>query len=174
LGLILLLCCALFIACGDDDDDDSDATETGAPTEASATGQASEPAETDEPSATAEPTETDVSATLSEYEIVLGADSAPAGVVNFEITNEGEQQHVFGIVDTDLAEDELPVTDDGVFDPAGGDAVLIANTPGMSAGSSSSFRYELEAGNYVIICTLQTADGQGHLGLGMHAAFTVE
>jgi hypothetical protein len=173
LGLILLLCCSLFIACGDDDDD-SDATETGAPTDASPTGQASEPAETDEPSATAEPTETEVTATLSEYEIVLGADSAPPGVVDFEITNDGEEQHVFGIVDTDLAEDKLPVTEDGVFDPAGGDAVLIANTPGMSAGSSSSFPYELEAGNYVIICTLQTAEGQGHLGLGMHAAFTVE
>jgi hypothetical protein len=171
--LIVLLCCALFIACGDDDGEDSDATETGAPTDASPTEQPSEPAETDEPSATSEPTETEVTATLSEYEIVLGADSAPVGVV-FEITNEGAEQHVFGIVDTDLAEDDLPVTAAGVFDPAGGDAVLIANTPGMSAGSSSSFDYELEAGHYVIICTLQTAEGEGHLGLGMHAAFTVE
>jgi hypothetical protein len=164
----------MFIACGDDDDDDSDATETGVATDASPTEQASEPAETDEPSETDEPAETEVTAALREYKIVLGADSAPAGIVSFEITNEGEEQHVFGIVDTDLAADELPVTDDGLLDPAGGDAVLIANTPGMSAGSSSSFRYELEAGNYVIICTLQTAEGQGHLGLGMHTAFTVE
>jgi hypothetical protein len=153
----------LAVACGGDDDSGGDGT----PAE-----QASEPAETDEPGVTGEPPE--VTATLSEYEIALGADSAPAGLINFEIANEGEEQHVFGIVDTDLAPDELPVTDDGVFDPAGGNAVLIANTPGMSAGSSTSFRYALEAGNYVLICTLQTADGEGHLGLGMHAAFTVE
>jgi hypothetical protein len=170
---VVLLSCALLIACGDDDDDRDDA-ESAAPTDASPTEQASAPDETDEVTGTPPAAGAEVTATLSEYRIVISADTAPPGEITFNIGNAGTEQHVLGVVDTDLDPDDLPTTDAGVFDPAGGDATLLANTPGVSAGTASALGVDLEAGNYVLICTLQTADGQGHYGLGMHTSFTVE
>jgi hypothetical protein len=78
-------------------------------------------------------------------------------------------------VDTDLAPDALPTTSDGRFDPAGGGAVILANTPLMGPGATTdTFRIELEAGKYVFISNEVGADGMGDYGKGMRTGFTVE
>jgi hypothetical protein len=47
--------------------------------------------------------------TLQEFAIVLGSDSASAGEVTFNVTNEGPNDpHEFMVFRTDLAPDALP------------------------------------------------------------------
>lgn len=50
-----------------------------------------------------------VTAELSEFKIVLGASSVPAGSVTFEVTNKGALEHEFVVFKTDLAADKLPL-----------------------------------------------------------------
>jgi hypothetical protein len=54
-----------------------------------------------------------VTATLADYSIALGSESAPAGDVIFDVTNEANQIHEFVVLKTDLAEDALPTDDAG-------------------------------------------------------------
>ena len=178
IALLLLAGSAPLVACGGDDDDDA---ATPSPTEAAASEAAtptSVATETDEPDPTQAAT-TDVAVTLSEYEIVLDAESGPAGEYAFAITNEGtEEQHVFMIVQTDLDADALPVESTGKFVPSN-DATILANTPGMNIGSTDTMVYPLEAGNYVFICNqvspgIADGPGQGHYAQGMRIGFTVE
>lgn len=171
---------ALFAACGGDDDDDSaEVTET--PTAAAASASPS-PNRAATVTATPEATQaaaTDLAVTLSEYAVVTDLNSGTPGDYTFAISNEGpEESHVFMIVQTDLAADELPITSTGQFAP-NGDAVILANTPGISAGGTDSFEYRLEAGNYAFICNnitpgLTDSEGQGHYSQGMSTGFTVE
>jgi hypothetical protein len=168
---------AFFLACGDDDG----ATPTPTPTPTSARSPAAEsptssPARTSSPTASPSATaDTTVRVTLSEYEIELSADSGPPGTYTFALENVGpDETHQFMVVDTALEPDALPTTDTGAFDPSGGDATILANSPGLGPESNDTFRVELAAGSYVFICNLADAEGRGHYGLGMRTAFTVE
>ncbi len=49
-----------------------------------------------------------IGTTLSEYQIELSSESASAGEVTFDITNNGEKVHEFLVLKTDLAADALP------------------------------------------------------------------
>jgi hypothetical protein len=171
------LTAALLVACGGDDDD------TNTPTEAAQTSPAASESPTGSPSAaaTASPTtspvatvDTALDVTLSEFQIELDAESGPPGTYTFGLTNAGEGTHEFMIVQTNLAPDALPSTAEGVFDPAGGDATILAQSPDIAGGGTDTARYELEAGKYVFICNNVDSEGQGHYGKGMSAAFTVE
>jgi hypothetical protein len=177
IALVALAGGAFFFACGGDDDATS--TPTPASTTAAATTSASPvkttaaatPTPTDTPAATGN---TDIDVTLSEYSIVIDANSGPTGKFNFSIENTGPNEgFVLMIVQTDLAPDELPQTSTGQFAP-NSDAVILANTPNINPDRTDSFEPELEAGNYVFICNNSDAEGQGHYGLGMRVGFTVE
>jgi hypothetical protein len=170
LVLLTLAGGALFLACGDDDDDAQETTPAEEYTDGAGTAT---PAENggDETDAMEDTT---VEVSLSEYEIGLDAESGPAGTFAFELANTGEEPHNFAIVETDLDPGDLPTTDAGLFAPTGDDAVLLAQSVGLSAGAGDTLRFELPAGSYVFICTNSTVDGQGHYGEGMHTGFTVE
>lgn len=175
LALAAVVGSALFLACGGDDDDSTtDVTE--APTSVAASAS---PTSTKAAAATVTPEETqtpavDVAVTLSEYEVVTDFPSGPAGDYTFSIANEGPAEtHVFMIVQTDLAPEELPVTSNGQFAPSSA-AVILANTPSIGANATDSFSFDLEAGKYVFICNNVDAEGQGHYGKGMRTGFTVE
>lgn len=185
LAIMLISVGAAFLACGDDDTDgeptattepiETGPTETAEPTEAEASPtEASPDDETPTPTQT-EPRETNIRATLSEYEIELDVNFAPEGEITFAISVEGpEESHQLMVVDTDLAPDDLPTNDAGVFDPAGGGAVIIANTVGLSPGTNDLLGVDLEAGSYVLICNFVNPEGEGHYGQGMRTGFTVE
>ncbi len=113
-------------------------------------------------------TGTKVTARESEFKIELGATSAPAGDVTFEITNGGTVVHEFVVVKTDLAGDKLPIdSSDGKVsedDPA---IEAIDEVEDIAVGATPSLSVNLPAGHYVLICNLP-----GHYTGGMHADFT--
>ena len=51
--------------------------------------------------------------TLDEWSITLDKTSLPEGPIEFTIKNDGEKQHEFIILRTDIAPGELPTNDDG-------------------------------------------------------------
>jgi uncharacterized cupredoxin-like copper-binding protein len=111
-----------------------------------------------------------VLATLADYSITLDRNSAPAGEVIFDVTNEAEQIHEFVVLKTDLAEDALPTDDAGDVDEAGDPGIeLIGEIEDIEGGTTQSLTLGLDAGSYVVICNLP-----GHYSQGMHTGFTVE
>lgn len=111
-----------------------------------------------------------VSATLDDYSIALDQDSAPAGDVTFELSNEAEQIHEFVVLQTDLAADALPTDDAGDVNEAGDPGiVLVDEVEDIEGGATSTLAVTLDAGSYVLLCNLP-----GHYGQGMFAAFSVE
>lgn len=110
-----------------------------------------------------------VGATLADFSITLDANSADAGEVTFDVTNEADQTHEFVVLKTDIAEDQLPTDDAGDVDEAGDPGIeLVDEIEDIEGGAAPSLTVNLEAGNYVLICNLP-----GHYAQGMHASFTV-
>jgi uncharacterized cupredoxin-like copper-binding protein len=110
-----------------------------------------------------------VAATLADYTITLDQDSAPAGDVTFDVTNDAEQIHEFVVFQTDLAEDALPTDENGDVDESGEGVTLVDEIEDIEGGSTQSLDVTLDAASYVVICNLP-----GHYSQGMHASLTVE
>ena len=108
-----------------------------------------------------------VGVTLADFSVTPDANSASAGDVTFDVTYAAEQTLELVVVKTDLAEDELPLNDEGV-DEEGEGMEIVDEIEDIEAGSDESLTTNLDAGNYVLICNLP-----GHYAQGMHAAFTV-
>jgi uncharacterized cupredoxin-like copper-binding protein len=106
-----------------------------------------------------------VSATLADFTITLDSNSAPAGEVTFDVSNDAEQTHEFVVFQTDLPQDQLP-TENGDVDEAGEGVTLVDEIEDIEGGSSQSLTVNLDAGSYVLICNLP-----GHYEQGMHASF---
>lgn len=109
-----------------------------------------------------------IGVTLADFTVTPDEDSAPAGEVTFDVTNDAEQTHEFVIVKTDLAEDELPLNDEGV-DEEGEGMEIVDEIEDIEGGSDQSLTVNLESGSYVLICNLP-----GHYAQGMHSSFTVD
>lgn len=172
---------ALSAGCGGDDDSDGSVTTIGQTPSAEADPEADPEAGDHDGHEGAEITPgpvpdgaTVVDVTLKEWEIILGAETAPAGQVYFRVKNEGpEHPHEFVVVRTDLAPDALPVEDGRVPE----DEVDLLDEIEPFAGSTGSLTLDLEPGKYVLICNIaETEDGktQSHYELGMRTAFVVE
>ena len=108
-----------------------------------------------------------VSATLADFSITLDSDSAPAGEVAFDVTNDAEQTHEFVVFQTDLAADQLPTDENGDVDEEGEGVTLVDEIEDIEGGSSESLSVNLDAGSYVLICNLP-----GHYQQGMHTSFS--
>jgi uncharacterized cupredoxin-like copper-binding protein len=108
-----------------------------------------------------------VGATLADFTITLDSDSAPAGDVTFDVSNDAGQTHEFVVFQTDLAPDQLPTNEDGDVDEEGEGVTLVDEIEDIEAGSSESLTVNLDAGSYVLICNLP-----GHYEQGMHTGFT--
>jgi len=109
-----------------------------------------------------------VAVTVADFSVTPDPDSAPAGDITFDITNDAEQTHEFVVFKTDLAEDQLPTDEDGNVDEAGEGVEHIDEVEDIEGGSTQSLAVNLDAGSYVLICNLP-----GHYAQGMHAGFTV-
>ena len=107
-----------------------------------------------------------VEATLTEFEVTLSPDTAPAGTVTFNVTNNGTQTHEFVVIKTDTPADELPVEDSTVSEDG---VEVVDEIEDLEAGATETLDVDLDAGHYVIICNVP-----GHYSSGMHMDFTVE
>jgi uncharacterized cupredoxin-like copper-binding protein len=113
-----------------------------------------------------------VDAALTTYKITLDKDSAPAGDIIFHVHNDAtDLTHEFVIFKTDLAPDSLPTNEDGTVDEEG-EGVTHIDEVELAPGESSDLEVNLEAGNYVFICNIDS--DEMHYAHGMHVAFTVK
>jgi uncharacterized cupredoxin-like copper-binding protein len=120
----------------------------------------------------------EVEVTLQEFAVVPGSDSAPAGEVTFNVTNEGPNDpHEFVVFRTDLAPDALPTNEDGSVDEEGEGVTLIDEIEDIAVGDTPTLTVSLDAGSYVFICNIvEEEEGalESHYQEGMRVGFTVE
>lgn len=111
-----------------------------------------------------------VTAEVSQFKIELGATTAPAGSVTFDVTNKGTIDHEFVVLKTDLAADQLPLSSDGKeVDEEGEGVAVVDEIAEFAPGTTESLTVDLPAGHYVVICNVPT-----HYTSGMHAEFTID
>jgi uncharacterized cupredoxin-like copper-binding protein len=136
----------------------------------SAAAPASQPPASQPPASVGGGGGTSVTAKLTEFKIELGATSAPAGPVTFELTNGGTVVHEFVVFKTDLAADKLPLAADGATvdeEGAGASLTLVDEVEDIAVGATASLAVDLPAGHYVAICNVPA-----HYTSGMHTEFT--
>ena len=116
-----------------------------------------------------------VNVSLTSYNITPDKSSVGSGDVTFHITNDAtDLTHEFVVFKTDLAEDALPLNDEGIVDEEGaGDALtLIDEVEDIEPGMTVDLTVTLDPGNYVLICNIDS--DELHYQHGMHTAFTVK
>jgi uncharacterized cupredoxin-like copper-binding protein len=116
-----------------------------------------------------------VDAALTTYKITLDKDSAPAGEITFHVHNDAtDLTHEFVVFKTDFPADQLPLNDEGIVDEEAGGAalVLIDEVEDVEPGMSKDLTVNLEAGNYVLICNIDS--DEMHYSHGMFAPFNVK
>lgn len=118
--------------------------------------------------------ETTVGITLQEWAVVPDAESAPAGEVVFNVTNDGpEDVHEFVVIRTDLDFSELPVDENGVVDEEGEGIEVLGEIEDLPVGETEELSLTLEAGSYALICNIWSEDeAEAHYAMGMRAPFT--
>ena len=115
-----------------------------------------------------------VDVTLSTYKIVVDRNSTSSGDVTFHIHNDSDdgKTHEFVIFKTDLPEDQLPMTSEGVVDEEGAGVTHIDEREDIEAGSAVDMTVNLAPGNYVLLCNIDSTEL--HYQHGMHTAFVVK
>jgi uncharacterized cupredoxin-like copper-binding protein len=103
------------------------------------------------------------------FAFTLAQTTAPAGLIDLNVTNNGPSAHELLIFQTELAPDKLPLGPDGRVNE-GGDSITKVFDSGnnIDPGTTKTFHVALVTGNYVIVCNLP-----GHYKAGMYTAFTV-
>ena len=101
---------------------------------------------------------------LSDFAID-GPASVDAGLLRFNVKNEGAAIHELVIVRTDAEPDALPVESGIVVES---DLDVIGEIEEFPGGESRSSSFQLDAGRYLLICNVP-----GHYSLGMVAELTV-
>lgn len=114
-----------------------------------------------------------VDVALTTYAITPSTNSVSSGDVTFHIHNDAtDLTHEFVVFKTDLPEDQLPLTAEGIVDEENPGVTLIDEAEEITPGTSKDLTVTLESGNYVLVCN--TDSDQQHYQHGMHAAFTVK
>jgi uncharacterized cupredoxin-like copper-binding protein len=100
----------------------------------------------------------------------LSAAKVTAGEVTFEVTNvsKNDEEHEFLIAKTDLAPDQLPMTQAGarVDESKLSDLEELGD---LEPGKSGELTLDLTPGKYLLFC-----NEEGHFAAGMYAYLTVE
>lgn len=111
------------------------------------------------------PADVDVAVHMQDYRVLLSVATVKVGNVRFGVKNEGNMEHSFELIKTDLPFDQLPTTGDAKAKEDG----LVKQVKSLPVGKVSVVTADLAAGKYVIICNIA-----GHYQLGMRAALTVQ
>jgi len=109
----------------------------------------------------------DVTGSVLEWEVIVDATAAQAGVVDFTITNDGTIGHEFLIVKTDAAPGEIPLVGDRFSEDADGIEV-IDEIGEFAQGTTETLTVTLDPGSYQLVCNLP-----GHYESGMFVGFDV-
>jgi hypothetical protein len=156
----------------------AEATTTVPADEATTTTTAEEEGQADAVPVSEEVTAIDLTATEYAYAGLDAGAEVPAGLVQVNITNDGEEEHQATIVrlhdDTTL--DEFAAA--GASDPTGAAALALVDGyggPNSAApqGGTASATSNLVAGEYLMICFIPAPDGAPHAAHGMLTPFTV-
>jgi uncharacterized cupredoxin-like copper-binding protein len=112
---------------------------------------------------------------LQEWAVEPEPSEADAGQVYFLAENAGTEPHELVVIRTDLAPDELPTVEGKVDEEAEG-LELIGEIEGFAAGSEASGVFDLQAGDYVLVCNIvevEDGENESHYEQGMYVSFTV-
>lgn len=114
-----------------------------------------------------------VDVALTTYKITPDKTSVNAGEVIFHVHNDAtDLTHEFVVFKTDLPEDQLPLTSEGIVDEAGEGLTGMGEVEDVTPGTSKDLTLTLEPGNYVLVCN--TDSTQLHYSHGMHTPFVVK
>lgn len=117
-----------------------------------------------------------ISATIKEWQIGLSSTTMSAGVITFNIANNGDKEHEFVVRKTDLKADSLPknaageVSEDAPELTEVGDPSEVGEI--KSGSTDRTLTVTLQPGHYVVFCNLHVEDLL-HYQKGMHVDFTV-
>jgi uncharacterized cupredoxin-like copper-binding protein len=108
----------------------------------------------------------------NEYAFVMPSEGE-AGVVRFDVSNEGEELHEFALGRID---DGKTAADVEAFLKSGAEGTPswftdMAGVPLLSPGNEVSITRDLPAGRYVFLCFLPSPKGVPHISLGMLKEF---
>jgi uncharacterized cupredoxin-like copper-binding protein len=125
--------------------------------------------------ATATPSVTAVAVTLQEWAVGTIPQTARAGQVTFNVTNQGPADtHEFVIIKTDLSPISLPTDDTGAVSEDGAGMTVVDEIEDIPVGTSQSKTVPLTAGAYALICNIYSAEeNEAHYQEGMRTSFTV-
>ncbi len=117
-----------------------------------------------------------VAVALTEWAVTPNKTTVNAGPVTFNVTNDGPVDvHEFVIIKTDLAPGSLPVDSEGNVDENGAGITLVGEIENLAVGADAQATFNLEPGNYVLICNIWDAGEQeAHYAEGMRVAFEVQ
>jgi hypothetical protein len=117
-----------------------------------------------------------VEVTLTEWSVETDEERVPGGRVQFVAFNQGEEPHELVIVRGDDP-GSLPLADDGSVDedalPAG---ALVGEIEAFPPGTSCNGVFELDRGDYVLLCNVLEGDGEeaeSHFDKGMSTTMKV-
>ena len=104
--------------------------------------------------------------TMDEWSIKLSQSSVPSGSVAFSLQNAGKEEHELVILKTDIAPDKLALraSDPTKVEEPG----AVGEIEEVAPGTSKEATFDLQPGNYVLICNEAT-----HYQAGMRIAFVV-
>lgn len=108
-----------------------------------------------------------LTATLSDHDIVLSQPSVPNGSVTLTVKNNGSVVHTLVVLKTNLAADKIPsdAADQSKADERG---KIGGTTSQLQPGQSVELKLDLVAGKYVLLC-----NEPAHYQIGMRTPLTV-
>lgn len=99
------------------------------------------------------------------YEPGPGAANIPAGRVNFQLRNVGDQGHQPTLL---VLPDDLPPIDEQLQGSTRRNVPTLAANSGVAPGVSGALAVDLKAGQrYAFVCFVKTSDDKDHSRLGM-------
>ena len=121
--------------------------------------------------------DSEVHVELDEWRVSPDVDSVPAGAIEFELTNAGEDEHELAIA-RGRSPDALPLAEDETVDIAALEeqGLLAGEVEAFPPGGECSGVFDLEPGRYVLFCNLihEEEDGvENHFQEGMATGLVV-
>jgi len=115
------------------------------------------------------PAGTVVEVLLDDFHVHRTTAAVPAGMVRFQLVNNGPSTHELIVVRTDRAPARLPLQRDGLtVDEEGPGVDHVDEAEGLDLADRRTVTLDLAPGRYVLFCNME-----GHYLGGMHAPFTV-
>lgn len=113
---------------------------------------------------------TKINVTAKEMVFQLSSGTAPAGLVEFIVNNEGTKPHEFVVLKNDVPNKKLPLKGGNLDEDAKGLKNLgEINESKLRSGTTQTLKLHLTPGRYLLVCNLP-----GHFQAGMRKEFIVK